>query len=123
MKKISEMTMSELSRCMCAIAEPAERLFSDGAVTEAFAEANEKIGEKAPVKTAFSIFSAVLFPVLTGEKHKQDTYAILSALTDQKAEEIENRNGVEVMRDLFAIFVVDGEVQSMFQPCAEVRRK
>ena len=38
MKKIDEMTMAELSSFLCKVAVPAENIFTDGAVNEAFDE-------------------------------------------------------------------------------------
>lgn len=120
MKRIHEMTMAELSVCLCKMAEPAERIFSDGAVIDALREMRNRMSEKTTVDTAVSIFAAVLFPVLMSDAHKQDAYAILDAMgATVKAD----TNGLEAMRDLFVVFVRDRDVESLFRPCAEARCK
>lgn len=123
MKKISEMTMAELSACLCKMAPAADRLFSDGAVCEAFDEMKARMNEKTTVQDAVSMFTGIMFPVLMGEKHKQDCYDILHALGSGDGKENEGRNGIEVLHELFTVFVIDGDVQSMFRPCTEIRGK
>lgn len=123
MKKIAEMTANELIAFICKIAGPAENLFSDGAVMESLKEMKERIPENATVETVFSMFTAIMFPRLTGEAHKKDTFAILAALDGVSVEEIEGRNGLETMRDMFVVFVVDRDVETIFRPCAEARGK
>ena len=120
MKRIHEMTMAELSVCLCKMVEPAERIFSDGAVIDALREMRNRLPEKTTVDTAVSIFAAVLFPVLMSDAHKQDAYAILDALG---APVQADTNGLEALRDLFVVFVSDREVESLFRPCAEARGK
>lgn len=121
MKKISEMTAGELTACICKMAEPAEKLYSDNAVIEALESFRSRIPDNATLETTFSIFTGTMIPVLTGKKHKADVYAILAALCDQTAEEVEKRNGVEVMRDLFIVFALDKDVETLFRPCFETR--
>lgn len=121
MKKIAEMTMDELSVCMCKMAAPASNLFADGEVTDAFDEAQKRMPEKATLQEAFSIFSSVLVPVLMNEKHKAETYSILSAQSGENVDEIAARNGLEVMRDLFTVFMLERDVQTIFRVGAEVR--
>lgn len=121
MKKLSEMTTTEFGTCVAKIAECAERLFSDGAVCEALDTLAQKMGDKTRVDRAVALFTAELFPLLTGEKHKADTYTIMEALGCGKAEEMGDKNGIEMLRDLFCVFVRDGEVAAIFRPGAEVR--
>ena len=121
MKKLAEMTMEELSAYLCKVAGPADNLFSDAAVCAAFDEAQERMPEKPTIQSAFSIFTAVLVPALMSEKHKGDTYAILSAQTGESVEEVVKRNGFEVMKDLFSIFVLERDVQTIFRAGAQVR--
>lgn len=121
MKKLSEMTMNELSACLCKMASPAQALFSDGMVLEAFDGVQEVLNEQTTVSDALGIFTGVLLPVLTDDKHKADTYAILAAQNGQSVEEIEARNGYEVVRELFSIFMVERDVQTIFRPCAQAR--
>lgn len=121
MKKISEMNMTDLSAMLCQIAAPAERLFSDGAVCAAFDEMHNRMGDGQTVKTAFSLFATVMMPVLMSEAHKADTCAIMAILCDGDAKAIENANGLETMRDMFRVFVMEGDVEAIFRPGAEIR--
>lgn len=121
MKKIHEMPMGDLSVCLCKMAAAADNLFADAAVCEAFDEVKRLIGDEAPANVAVSLFASIMMPVLMNEKHKRDTFAILGALGCGTSDEIEQRNGIEVLHDLFTVFVIDGDVQSLFRPCAEMR--
>lgn len=122
MKKMHEMSMGELAGCIGKIAKPAERLFSDNAVIEALKTVRETVHEGMTMEAAFSLFVSILFPVLTDGKHKKDSYAIVTALSDAETA-VEDRNGLEVMRDMFMIFLVDKDVESIFRPCIEARGK
>lgn len=121
MKKIAEMTMNELTACISKLSDPAERLFSDNVVIETLEDFRKQIPEKANVQTAFSLFMSVVLPVLTDEKHKKDTYAILNAMCGEEAMDIEARNGLEVMRDLFVVFALEKDVETLFRPGCEAR--
>ena len=121
MKKISDMNMNELSVAICKLAGPAEKLFSDGAVCAAFDEMSKRMGDGQTVHKAFSMFTAVLFPVLMNEEHKKDTCEIMAVMTDGDAKTIMESNGLETMRDMFRVFVVDGDVNAIFRPNAEIR--
>ena len=123
MRNIAEMTAIELYECLCKIADPAESLLSDVAVRAAMDEFKKNLPKNVSVEHAFSMFATVLFPVLSGESHRAETYAILAALDGVKVNEIESRNGLEVMRDMFKTFVIDGEVQAIFRPVCEARSK
>lgn len=123
MKKISEMTMNELSACLCKIAGPAEKLYSDDAVRDAFDEMRKSMGKKQTVQAAFSLFVTILVPVLTSDVHREDTCAIMAELGQVDAKSISEANGLEMMRDMFRVFVVDGDVEAIFRPCTEVRSK
>lgn len=123
MRKIEELTAIELSECLCKIAEPAENLFSDVTVRNALDEFKTTMPEKATWKQALSVFASVLYPVLSGEKHRFDVYTILAAIDGVSVAEIENRNGLEVMGNMFKVFVQDGDVQDLFRPVCEIRRK
>lgn len=121
MKKISEMNMNDLSALLCKIAAPAENLFSDGAVCAAFDEMHKRMGDGQTVKKAFSLFVTVLVPVLMSDAHKADTCAIMAMLCEGDAKAIENGNGLETMRDMFRVFVMEGDVEAIFRPGAEIR--
>lgn len=119
MRNLSDMTGSELSKCLCALVAPAEKVFSDCAVTQALDAYTKAIDEKTPVDRGFSLFVTMLFPALM--KHEDEVYAILGALCDVSGDEIKQRNGVEVMRDMFKAFVLDGDLAGIFRPGCEAR--
>ena len=121
MKKISEMTMNELTMCLSKMAEPASNLFRDAAVTEALKEMRDRAPEKCTIEMAFSLFTTIVVPVLTGEKHIQHTHAILAALDGVSAAEIGKRNGLETLKDMFLVFAIDKDVESIFRPCVQAR--
>lgn len=123
MRKISEMDMQELPAMLCKIAPCAERLFSDIAVCDAFDKMGEYMKEGQTAKTGFSLFALILIPVLMNEKHIEDTYAILSAIEGVDMKEIKKMNGVKTTGDLFRLFVLDGSVQGIFRPGAQIRRQ
>ena len=122
MKKIDEMTMAELSSFLCKVAVPAENIFTDGAVNEAFDEVAKLLKDKATVENAFSVFCAVLVPVMMGN-HEEDTFAILAALEGVSAAEIKDKNGFDVMRTMFKAFMIDRDIQTIFRPLQKVRGK
>lgn len=121
MRTIPEMNANDLSVCLCKMADPAERLLSDEAVREAIDNMREHLKDKVTIEKAFSLFTTILYPVLAGDAHKDDTFAVLAALDDVTVEEIGDRNGLEVMRDMFRAFVINTEIVTIFRPCAEVR--
>lgn len=123
MKKLSEMNAREMSVCICKLAENAEKLFNDGAVVEALDALRESFPEETNVPTAFSLFTSILVPKLLSDEHTKETYAILAAIDGVTVEEIEKRNGLEIIRDLFIVFVTERDVETIFRPGCEVRRK
>lgn len=123
MRNIADMTAVELSECLCKMADPAENLFSDVAVRNAIDDFKKSMPEKATWKQALSVFAAVLYPVLCGESHRADVYAILAAIDGVSVADIEGRNGLEAMGNMFKVFVQDGDVQDLFRPVCEARSK
>ena len=121
MRKLSELKAVELDKCICEMAYPAERLFRDAAVRTALDDMTKAIGDNATVETAMSCYMTILHPVLCGEAHRGDTYAILAALDGVTAEEIAERNGIEVMRYVFRTFVLEKDVPAIFRPRYEAR--
>lgn len=121
MKKIHEMNANELTACICKIAAPAERVFTDGAVIDALDTMRGRIPEDVTIDLAFSLFVRDVVPALTGKEHKDDTYAIMAALCDETVDEVMERNGLEVMRDMFVIFALDKDVEGIFRPCGKAR--
>ncbi len=122
MKKIDEMTMTELSTFLCKVAAPAENIFTDGAVNEAFDEVANLLKDKATVENAFSAFCAVLVPAMMS-KHEEDVFTILAALEGVSVAEIKDKNGFEAMRTMFKAFMIDRDIQTIFRPMQKVRGK
>ena len=123
MKKISEMNACELSSCLCKLAEPADRVLSDSAVIEALDAFRKAIPESADVATVFSLFTTMVVPRLMNEKHQKDVHGILAAIDGVAVEEIQKRNGLETLRDLFVVFAMERDVETIFRPACEVRGK
>ena len=123
MKKISEMTACEISVCLCKIAEPAEKLLSDSAVIEALDGFRNAIPEKVSVATAFSLFTTMLVPKLMDKKHQKDVYSILAAIDGVTVEDVQKRNGLETVRDMFVVFAMERDVETIFRPSCEARGK
>ncbi len=121
MRKISEMTTDELSVMICDIADPASNIMSDGAVSEAFVEMGKRLNRKATVLQNIAVFASVLVPVLLGEKHRNDTYAVLAALEGKTVDEIRKQNGLKTAKDLFDVFMVNKETVTIFRPDQEAR--
>ena len=119
MKKIA----SELSACLCQIAEPAEKLLSDSAVIDALDGFRKDIPEKSDVATAFSLFTTMVVPKLMDKKHQKDVYSILAAIDGVAVEEIHKRNGLETIRDMFVVFAMERDVETIFRPACEARSK
>ena len=120
MRNLSDMTATELTKCLCEICSPAEMIFGDGAVKEALDTYHKQINENTTVQTGFSLFVKDVFPVLMG-KHENEVYAILAAVDGVGVDDVKNCNGVEFMRDVFKAFVLDGDLVGIFRPCIEAR--
>lgn len=121
MRKIAEMTMDELTLALCQMAEPASNIMSDGAVSEAFVEMGKKLNKKASLLQNIAVFTSVLVPVLLGEKHRDDTYAVLAALEGVTVEEIRKQNGIRTVKDLFEVFMINKQTVAAFRADPEVR--
>ena len=116
MRKIAEMTTDELAVAICQLAVPASNIMSDGAVSEAFVEMGKKLDKKATLLQNIAVFASVLVPVLLGEKHRQDTYAVLAALEGKTVDEIRKQNGFKTAKDLFEVFFTSRETMTIFRP-------
>jgi hypothetical protein len=121
MKKIEEMNVNELTACLCEIAEPAEKLFCDMAVLDALDKMKKSIPDEATPKLVFSLFMTIVYPRLMNEQNKDSTMKILAAMNGVTVAEIENRNGVNNAGEMFSIFIMDRDVESIFRPACEVR--
>lgn len=83
--KLSEMSTDRLADVMVRIAEPVERIGSDEMLIDKL-RALAQTGRKTAIENAAAMVGA-LVPVLL-ERRREDTYAVLAALTGKTAEEI-----------------------------------
>lgn len=83
--KLSEMSTDRLADVMVRIAEPVERIGSDEMLIDKL-RALAQTGRKTAIENAAAMVGT-LVPVLL-ERRREDTYAVLAALTGKTAEEI-----------------------------------
>lgn len=115
MRNLSDMKANELTKCICEIAGPAEKIFCDCAVTEAIDAYQKKIKEDIPIQQGFAMFVRDVFPVLM-DKHQDDVYDIFASMDGVAVDEVKNRPGVQFMREVFESFVLDGDLPGIFRP-------
>ena len=107
--KLSEMSTDRLADVMVRIAGPVERIGNDEMLIDKLRAMAAK-GGKTAVENAAGMFGA-LVPVLL-ERHREDTYAVLAAMTGKNAEEIAAQNAMVTLRE--AKECVDGDLLSFF---------
>ena len=120
MRKISEMNTEELAVCLCNAADPVSNLLGDNEVVDAFGKLGEKMKGKS-VLAMFGMFVSVVVPTLLGEKHRDDTYALLAAVSGVSVDEVKKQNGFKTAKDVWAIFMTDVDMASMFRDGDEAR--
>lgn len=121
MKKLREMNIDEMSVAICRMAEPIANLVEDGAVMDAFRAMAEKGKAATNMLQNMGAFLSTLVPVLLGDKHRQDTLAVMAAVCGQSVEELKVRNGMDVIKDLHAMLTADTDVVPLFRPDEEAR--
>lgn len=121
MRKIAEMNTDEMAIAICQMAEPVSNIMSDGMVSDAFVEMSKKLNKNSTLLQNIAVFTSVLVPVLLGEKHRNDTYAVLAALEGTTVENIRKQNGIKTAKDLFDVFMANKETTTIFRPDQEVR--
>lgn len=121
MKKLAEMNTDELSVCLCKAAEPIANLMMDNEVTEAFVELAKKMDENKNMVCVFGSFVSVIVPALLGERHRNDTYALLAAVSGRTVAEIRKQNGFVTAKEVWQLFMTDVDMGSMFRLGEEVR--
>ena len=126
--KLSEMTVDQLTDCLCEIAAPVGNITSDPdivALLKEFAAKGkaakakedtpdaEKKEEKADI-TMVELVGGVLAKAvpLMFKKHKNDTLRIIAALNGKTVREIERENGIAVIKMLKSSF--DKELLDFF---------
>lgn len=121
MKKIAEMNTEELAAFLCKAADPVSNLLGDDAVVEAFGKLGEKMKTKKSVIGMFGMFVSVVVPTLLGEHHRDDTYALLAAVSGMEVAEIKKQNGMKTAKDVWSLLMTDVDMVNMFRDGAEAR--
>lgn len=106
MKKLSEMNANELCKALCDIAAPIGNIARDDEVVEALKQIAEKRRPGTALAKFFGVSFSALVPLLLN-KHKADTFAVLSVLKGKTVSEVEQENGFQLVRDLRALFQTD----------------
>ena len=73
------------------------------------------------VLAMFGMFVSVVVPTLLGEKHRDDTYALLAAVSGVSVDEVKKQNGFKTAKDVWSIFMTDVDMASMFRDGDEAR--
>lgn len=121
MKKLAEMNTDELAVFMCKAADPLSSLLMDSEVIDAFTGLAKKMQGNGNLFSMFGAFLSVVVPTLLGERHKNDTYALLAAIEGKDVDAIRKQNGIKTARDVWALFMTDVDMGGMFRPGEEVR--
>lgn len=94
--KLSEMSTDRLADVMVKIAEPVERIGGDEELGRKLEEIAKRGGRKG-LQNIVDMY-CVFVPLLL-ERHREDTYAVLAALTGKTAEQIAAQSAMDTMRD------------------------
>lgn len=112
--KLSEMNTKELSRALCLLSGPLERIGGDAAITQIFKDMNNLKGQVSKLQ-ATAVVMGKLIPVLL-DRHQTDTFTALSVLTGKSVQEIENQNGKQTIEEIKT--VLDKDLLDFFLPSA-----
>lgn len=94
--KLSEMSTDRLADVLVKIAEPVERIGGDEVLIDKLRALAQK-GRKTAIENAADMFGA-LVPVLL-DRRREDTYAVLAAMTGKTPEEIAGQNALATMQE------------------------
>ena len=110
--KLSEMNTVQLSDALVRLAGPMERIGKDAKMNDALKANAEKLREKgmSRLENTTALIGAMVPALL--ERHRADTFEILSALTGKSVAEIEAQPGMLTLRE--ARECLDGELLSFF---------
>lgn len=109
--KLSEMSTENLAATLCKIAAPVERIGADQEVNDVLKELSSHGGKISVLQAGTATFGK-LIPVLL-DRHKEDTYAILSALTGKSVGKLREQRGLETIRDVKNC--IDGDLIAFFK--------
>ena len=112
--KLSEMNTKELSRALCLLSAPLERIGGDAAISQIFKDMNNLKGQVSQLQ-ATAVVMGKLIPVLL-DRHQEDTFTALAILTGKSVQEIENQNGQQTIKEIKS--VLDEDLLDFFLPSA-----
>ena len=124
MKKLSEMSTVDLSRVLCTIADPAERIFSDPEVMEMLGKFKTIHEESHGVAVIFMTrVMTTIAPVMLGEKHLDDVCTIVATLKGVPVVEVKEQAGMETIRDVWDMLTGDKDLAMFFRPSGKGKVK
>lgn len=113
--KLSDMSTEEMAVALCRIAAPVERICSDPAFGEMLRGIQENGKKRMTVREAVAAAFGALVPALL-DRHREDTYVVLSVLTGKHVEDIKRQRGMDTVQDVMRC--VDKDLLSFFKPSA-----
>lgn len=124
MKKLSELSTTELSKVLCTIADPAERIFSDPEVMDMLPRLKDLREESKGIPVVYMArLMTTISPVMLGEKHLHDVCVIVAALKDVEPAEVLEQPGMDTMRDVFDLLTGDKDLARFFRPRGKGKSK
>lgn len=117
MKKISEMNGEELAITLCNLSEPAASLFGDPEVANMINAVGE-IKETNPLNYLAKTVG-IFAPVILGDKHREDVFAILAVVRGVNVKVIREQNGLQTVREIVQLLFKDFDAMTFFRPAAD----
>ena len=115
-KKLSEMTSEELAVALCKMAQPIADIFGDPDVAEFFSQ-GVKLREESPSQMVYMTrLVALAAPVILGEKHRNDVFAILAAIKGVEVEAVRDQPGMQTVNEVVQILMTDTDMMTFFRP-------
>lgn len=100
---LKNFTGDQMAEALCLIAEPIEHITQDDEAVDALKKVAEE-RKKGGVMGKLAGLAYARFVPLLLKKHKNDTYAILSALSGESVESIANGNALALFKVLKEAF-------------------
>ena len=106
------MNTAQMADALVRIAAPIERIGTDKKMNDLLAERAEKLRSEGMTRLqSNAALIGVMVPALL-DRHRADTYEVLSVLTGKSVAEIEAQPGKETLKDIRES--IDGELLSFF---------
>lgn len=115
MKKLSELNSVELATVLCKIAEPAANIFSDPAVSDFFAKAEEARKEAPNAMVFYARLVALGAPVILGDQRREDIFAILAAVRGVDVQVIREQPGMQTVQEVVQALMCDTDMMTFFR--------